>query len=312
MTVHSIKKFLPVFICIILTTLSLCSCGKSDASSIIKSYGNNILIVDSDSVTNGSFQDLCEVTQSIPIKSNKHFKFIVISETNATTSTKISELKNKVLEGYTVIYPQTNKDKLNNFLKSFSNSLENTNNAVNGCVLKRDLNTTTQAHYIQATPSYSNTVQSSTDFIKSKIESAVTLELPYKDRYEFLGVYISKAVYSGSDFKEITPFSEKINFDKFDTFNNDKDKHFTFSFDDKRQSITYSTCYEIGNTEMEFFYAYVIVKDFYGNVTAIPIKSSVFTHSGIAHTLTETIPVYSGERAFADVPELLKITFNLV
>lgn len=308
---HTMKKIYPIIIGLILLVFSLCGCGQN-TNSVIEEYGDNILIVDSDSITNNAFQNLCEVTQTTPIKSTKRFKFIVLSETNATSPTTIKDIQKKAIEGYTIIYPQTNKEKLNNFLKSFPIKLDSNSYNVNGCVLKRDLNTTTHTYYIQAIPSYSNAVQSSIDFIKSNIESTVTLDLTYKDNLEFLGVYISKAIFSDSDFKEINPFSQNIVFDEFDTFSSNADKKFAFSLDHEKGFITYSVHYEVSKAEMEFFYAYIIVKDFYGNTSAIPLKNSAFTHSGITHTLTERIPVCSGVRAFADIPEFLQITFTFV
>ena len=201
---------------------------------------------------------------------------------------------------------------MDNFLKSFSVSLENNSYNVNGCILKRDLNTTTQFYYIQAIPSYNNAVQQTATYIQSVIESAVALEIPYKNNPEFLGVYISKAVYSNGNFKELNPFSANVAFDKFDAFDSKIDKNFVFSFNDKKQTITYSVEYEIHKDKLEFFNAYIIVQDFYGNVNAIPLINSAFTHSGIAHTLTEEINIYSRVKAFADVPETLKIHFQFI
>lgn len=309
---HAVNKFYIIIFLLVILALPLCGCKQSKTSSVINTYGDNILIVDSAFITNEAFQNVCEVRQNIPPKSNKRFKFIILSETNVNSSTQIAELKKKVLEGYTVIYPQIDREKLNGFLKSFSIGLENNPYMINGCVLKRDLNATTQTYYIQAIPSYNNAAQSSVEFIKSEIENAVTRDLPYKDKAEFLGVYISKSEYADGDIKEIDPFSANVAFDEFDSFNTKTNKNFTYSFDDKKHSIVYSTCYNIDQAEMEFFYAYIIVKDFYGNIKAISLKNSAFTHSGIKHTLTEEIPIYSGATVYCDIPELLKITFNFV
>ncbi len=294
---------------IIIIAFSLCGCAHPKTNSIMEEYGRNVLIVDPDNISNGAFHDLSEVTNYYPIKSNKRFKFIILS---GTSSTDISDIKNKIIEGYTVIYPQTDREILDNFLKSFSVRLENNSYKVNGCILKRDLNTTTQTYYIQATPSYSNATQTSKDYIRSEIESTVSLDLPYKDNPEFLGVYISKVIYSDGNFKELKPFSVNATYDKFDAFDKKTNKNFVFSYNEKKQAITYSVDYEINKEKMEFFYTYMIVQDFYGNINAIPLKNSAFTHSGIAHTLTEEIPICSGAKAFADVPEILKINFKFI
>lgn len=311
-------KKLPIIIFVILLSISFCGCKKDNPDQKIIDNKDNILMVDVNNTIGDSFKDLFEVTQDINLKSEKRYKFIILSESEAEkikTITDTKTLKEKVFEGHYIIYPQTSKEKLDKFVNLFYKHIEFDNNYVCGLVLKREMNFITQSYFVLTIPNFSTSKETSTtEYVKSEIKSVIKLDEPNKDKEIFLGLYIRKTIYVGTEFKEMYPFDSKTIYDEFDTYRNNNLKKFSYFYDTNKQEVIYSIKYEINKETFEYFMPYLVVKGFDGNIKSLPFRNSTYVHEGITYTMTEKIPIYSGVYSIPEFykQEYLQITFDFV
>lgn len=307
-----------ILLLVIFFALSLFGCNKINSDQKIIDNKDNILLVDLGGALENSFKDICEVTQNINYQSNKRYKFIVLSESEAEKITSISDtkdLKEKILAGYYVIYPQTDKEKLNNFCSLFYKSISMNNDYFRGVTLKREMNFTLFSYYVQVIPSLSNSKsENAFEYIKSEIKTVISLDEPNIEKNIFLGLYISKAIPRNNDIEEIALFNSNIIYDKFDSFDNANMKKFTYNYDKDKNKILYSTKYEISKDTLEYFCPYMIVKDFEGKIKAIPFRNSFYVHTGVVYTLTTEIPIYTGVYSIPEfyIQEYVSVTFDYV
>lgn len=304
------KKQSLIIAFIITLPLWIGACYRSPVRSVFD-YRDNILIIDADNITGDALNKIGEITRDADASSAKRLKFIVISPGEAEkikTYGDTLKLKEKILSGFYVIYPQADRQKLNDFTKMFFKNLSATETRYNGAILKREINLTAMSCYVQVMPSVGS-AETAAEYAKTVITGVVEKEKANSARDVFLGLYMGKAIVDGSDIYP-EPFTAATDYDRLDTYLNDNNKMFDYSFDATKQKITYAVSYDIDPADCEFFYLFLVVADFGGKVKALSLSPSAYCHAGVVCTMSKEFSVYSGYLSDDSIEEYVKVTFN--
>lgn len=174
------KKNIFIFIITVVAAFNfLTGCGANEQYQALKDNKDSIFMISLDETLNDSLNGIGEISSDITTASNKTYKFIILSETEAEKIISYADtetLKNKIFDGFALIYYQQDKAKLNSFMRKFylSQNLETgSNNVLMGCVLHQDINYVLKSDFVNGHAVFYNTDVSAVHFLKAQMQEII-------------------------------------------------------------------------------------------------------------------------------------------